>query len=70
MCLLALEEMTLTELNQRYFEDGGIGYTKRVIAGKATPVDFVMEAISQRFESKYQEAWTKEDESRKSYKGW
>ena len=70
MCLLALEEMTLKELNQRYFEDGGIGYTKRVIAGKATPVDFAMETICKRFESKYQEAWAKEDEYRKSYKGW
>lgn len=70
MCLLALEEMNLKELNDRYFEGGGIGYTKRVIAGKATPMDVMMELVCKRFEEKYHTAWVKEEEYRKSYKGW
>lgn len=70
MCLLALEELTLKELNERYFDNGGIGYTKRVITGQAKPHGLIMEAICKKFEEKYHEAWAKAEEARKAYKGW
>lgn len=70
LCLLALEDMTLKELNKKYFEDGGIGYTKRVIAGKACPVEFMVEMIAKRFEEKYLKAYKAYDEYEKSFKGW
>lgn len=41
VCLFALEDMTLIELNDRYFDGGGIGYTKKVIVGKVKPAEFL-----------------------------
>jgi hypothetical protein len=70
MCLLALEEMTLRELNQRYFDNGGIGYTKKVVAGQARPHELIMNTMCDKFEPKYHEAWEKELEYRRSFKGW
>ncbi len=53
LCLYALEDMTLKELNKKYFDDGGIGYTKKVITGQANPVKFIQEAYAKRFPKKY-----------------
>ncbi len=69
-CLEALKDMTLKQLNKKYFEDGGIGYTMNVVGGKACPVDFIVEDICKRFPKKYHTAWQKEEEYRASYKGW
>lgn len=70
LCLAALEDMTLKQLNKKYFDDGGIGYTKKVIAGKAKPVDFIMEGYSKRFPKKYQKLWDAEFKRRNTFQGW
>lgn len=70
LCLAALEDMTLKELNERYFDNGGIGYTKKVIAGTAKPVEFIQEAYSKRFEEKYQSMYKTYMEFKNSFKGW
>jgi hypothetical protein len=53
ICLFALEDMTLKELNKKYFDNGGIGYTRRVVAGKAEPVKPMMDVYLKRFGKKY-----------------
>jgi len=70
LCLEALEDMTLVELNNRYFDGLGIGYTKRVIAGKAVPLGFYSDMYCARFEDKYQQEWIKAEELRISSFGW
>jgi hypothetical protein len=53
VCLYALEDMTLEVLNDRYFDGGGIMYTKRVIAGYAKPREPMMRVFYNRFPKKY-----------------
>jgi hypothetical protein len=52
LCLYALEDMTLTELNDKYF-DGGIGWTKRMIAGSVYPMPVMAKIYEKRFQKKY-----------------
>lgn len=53
LCLYALEDMNLKELNKRYFDDGGIGYTKKVIGGYTGPVEPMEKIYRDRFPKKY-----------------
>lgn len=71
LCLYALEDMTLKRLNKLYFDDGGIGYTKRLIAGEANPVKFLQKYYASRFPKKYQEKLADFRKFKKSMKvGW
>ena len=71
LCLKALEEMTLVELNDKYFDGGGLGYTKRVIAGSANPHLLMMETMCKKFDEKYQRAYKEQEELAKSMsRGW
>lgn len=69
MCLKALEEMTLKELSALHFENR-IGYLRRVITGHANPHEIMVESMCKRFGEGFQDAWEKEVEYRKSFKGW
>jgi hypothetical protein len=53
LCLYALEDMTLVELNDKYFGGGGIGWTKRLISGDAKPYEPIMSVLAIPFEQKY-----------------
>ncbi len=68
LCLFALEDMTLIELNDRYF-GGGIGYTKKVIAGKTGPVKPMMDVYCKRFGKKYQNKLKKHREVEEFMRG-
>lgn len=71
VCLFALEDMTLKELNDRYFDGGGIGYTKKVISGDGGPHEIIMKAMLKQFEKKYLDKLAKQREVEKSMSiGW
>jgi|WetSurMetagenome_2_1015567.scaffolds.fasta_scaffold1368160_2 hypothetical protein len=55
LCFYALEDMTLIQLNEKYFDNKGIGEMKRVIGGQANPMEFIQKIYCGRFDQKYQD---------------
>jgi hypothetical protein len=53
LCFYALHDMTLVELNEKYFAEGGIGYLKRLISGEVEPIEMIVKRFEKRFEKKY-----------------
>ena len=70
VCLYALEDMTLKKLNKLYFDDEGIGYTKRVISGEAEPMEVMMRIYYDNFPLKYKRKVEADRKYEKEFKGW
>ena len=53
LCMYALEDITLIELNDKYFDGLGIEWTKNHIAGDRIMLPVIAKAYEGRFEKKY-----------------
>lgn len=65
----ALEQMTLTEFSEKYF-DGRIGYVKRFLAREVGPVQAMAEIYAKRFEEKYHKRLAADKKRDKEWVGW
>lgn len=71
LCLYALRDMSLTKLNDRYFDGGGIWWTSRVIAGDVEPAQFIQKMYAKRFPKKYQKKLAADKKwEADPFKGW
>lgn len=61
---------TLTKISKQYFDDKGLGYLQKVMAGKAEPHRFMLKGILKKVPKKWHKKYDEYVAYEKSFKGW